>query len=795
MKFLGNARQVKVSWEALLETEDTDDRCPRLHRYGNNEIMGIHLASYFGIQEAVRHLLVNGANVDNDDGDGWTPFSYAAYGGQSLMIQYLLNTDYGRPEEVIEQALAQALTVAVKYEQEGAALTLLRRGGHICSDKDSPYLVYYAVLHEMYAVLANLLSLGADPNMVGVGDDALFPLGVAASSGCDRIVKLLLQRGCQINACQGRWGTAVNQAAQSGQKRTVELLLDHGADIELGYRGETPLMSAAMLGYLETAQLLFERKANIEAVPVVADEGTPLSRAAAEGHTDVAQFLLDCGASIERPNIAGCTPLLFAAGSRYINGVQLLLEGGANIQATDYYGRSPLHRAAEEGCEANMQLLIENGASLEATDSQNSTPLHKAVESQRAAAIQLLLSRGADVDAVDDRLCGTSLCWASYGHGRSLMQMLIEGKADVDVTDCCRNTPLMCALCRLSMSTLPLLSQKHAPPPPNCRLGELKMMKVFRLLLHSGADVNIKNSLGNTALHIAAHAGHKEAVMELIQSGADINARNDLGETALYTAGLEFAKFPEHFSSVWTWLRDSGSSLCSSSDWDCDESSETSESRDSCHSEASYVSLHDSVVSFSNGEVRAYCPGSDQAAYGMSGTRSPLHPWRRSLEVLDCLLAKGANVEMADNTGATLLWRLASAGKSNFFRPDSVYYHAAFEVDWHVYEESLYKGSLEIVKLLLTYKAEIETADGKGRTPLWVAADSGETEIVRLLLDHGANSEVTNARGQTPLHVAVMRGYDDVDWILSWRGSSNASCVGIQRLFSEADDPSQSPRF
>lgn len=43
-------------------------------------------------------------------------------------------------------------------------------------------------------------------------------------------------------------------------------------------------------------------------------------------------------------------------------------------------------------------------------------------------------------------------------------------------------------------------------------------------LIAQGADVNIRDGHRRTALHVAAHGGHKDAVRALVQGGADPNA-------------------------------------------------------------------------------------------------------------------------------------------------------------------------------------------------------------------------------------------------------------------------------
>ena len=55
-----------------------------------------------------------------------------------------------------------------------------------------------------------------------------------------------------------------------------------------------------------------------------------------------------------------------------------------------------------------------------------------------------------------------------------------------------------------------------------------------RELLATGANPNkYKDHAGNTALHSAALRGHNEVVTTLITAGADLNIQNKHGDTAL----------------------------------------------------------------------------------------------------------------------------------------------------------------------------------------------------------------------------------------------------------------------
>ena len=68
----------------------------------------------------------------------------------------------------------------------------------------------------------------------------------AANNGHERVVKLLIRHGAELNLQNSGGGTALMLAASNGHERVVELLIRHGADVNLqNSKGDTALMLAA----------------------------------------------------------------------------------------------------------------------------------------------------------------------------------------------------------------------------------------------------------------------------------------------------------------------------------------------------------------------------------------------------------------------------------------------------------------------------------------------------------------------------------------------------------------------
>jgi ankyrin repeat protein len=64
------------------------------------------------------------------------------------------------------------------------------------------------------------------------------------------------------------------------------------------------------------------------------------------------------------------------------------------------------------------------------------------------------------------------------------------------------------------------------------------------------------------------------------------------------------------------------------------------------------------------------------------------------------------------------------------------------------------RHTIQILKLLLKYEADINRRDGKGYTGLMEASYRGHTEVVQFLLEQGADVHLTNCDGKTAMSLA-----------------------------------------
>jgi ankyrin repeat domain-containing protein 50 len=246
----------------------------------------------------------------------------------------------------------------------------------------------------MYNLLLRLFE-GKAVNTNATDEDGQTPLLWAAQKGHEAAVKLLLERGAELETKDKDGQTPLLWAAQNGDEAVVKLLLERGAELETKDKdGQTPLLWAAQNGDEAVVKLLLERGAELETKDN--DVQTPLLWAAQHGDEAVVKLLLERGAELEtKDRHYSQTPLVYAAGNGHEVVVKLLLEKGAELEAKSNSGSRPLAYAVSSGHKAVVKLLLEKGAELEAKSNSGSRPLAYAASSGHEAVVKLLLEKGA----------------------------------------------------------------------------------------------------------------------------------------------------------------------------------------------------------------------------------------------------------------------------------------------------------------------------------------------------------------------------------------------------------------
>ena len=335
-------------------------------------------------------------------------------------------------------------------------------------------------------------------------ESGVTPLIAAAKNEKDECVQLLINKGADVNIVDSDGNTAL---MYEKHVNCVKLLLEAGADVNHGnQRQKTALMFGADSGREDIVSSLIKAGADVNFADSYGN--TPLMYASsAEESIKSVELLLEAGADVNHSNEEGDTALMSAVGSRQNDVVTLLIKAGANMNAANEMGSTAVYNFAISAGEWECaEILAEAGADLNVM-SDDKTPLMWAVEEDRETSAEALIKAGADVNKVNHDGCNV-LHWAA-GRSKEFYQMFIAAGVDVNAKmseSCGGETPLMQCL-------------------GNCQYD------CAELLIKAGADVNItcEDNLA-TALF---RAQETDGVKLLLRSGARINVRNKEGKNAL----------------------------------------------------------------------------------------------------------------------------------------------------------------------------------------------------------------------------------------------------------------------
>jgi ankyrin repeat protein len=398
-----------------------------------------------------------------------------------------------------------------------------------------------------------LLVAGADPNALGA--DGQTPLMLVARTANVAAAKLLLDKGAKVNLKEAqREQTALMWAAASSQAPMMRELLAHGAEVDAKTAADlmTPLVSSEP-----------------RAQPRPPGGMTAMLFSTREGCMDCVKALVEKGAKVDLPDPEGITPLLSSILNAHFDVAKYLIEKGANIDRWDWWGRSPLYLAVdyntlphggrpdqpsldatlpidivrillEKGANPNLQLKLlipyrATGADrgVDGMLTVGTTPLLRAAKAQDADAIKLLLEHGAIVDLPNSQ--GMTPAVAASG----------MGSVDADT----RGNYYAADIQERSIASLELLLAHGGQL--NGRAGRLDQAplhgaafwgwnKVVEYLLKKGADINLTDSRGFTAVDYAmGRAGGNS------RGGQRIDVHKDTADLLIAKGGIAGTPVPQ----------------------------------------------------------------------------------------------------------------------------------------------------------------------------------------------------------------------------------------------------------
>lgn len=448
---------------------------------------------------------------------------------------------------------------------------------------------------------------------------------------------------------------------------------------------------------------------------VAASRGeTPLVAAIKRGDTERALSLIATG-DVDAAEADGTTALHWAAWAGDTALVEAILAAGASPIAVNRYGMTALHLAAENGDVPTLRALLEAGADPNATLPEGETVLMTAARAGVPEAVELLIEHGADIHAREGWHGENALIWAAVEDHADVIRVLVAKGADVDA----RSARQSFQRRRLGQSILPLGEWTAL-----LYAARANALDAGRALIEAGADLDLVDPDGATALIIAIINGHYEFAAMLVEAGADPNVVEATGMGPLYAA-VDMHRLavghgrpnpkpagPLDAADIVRLLLDHGADP--------------------------NAQLRTPIMQ------RQHTAG--DAALGEGAT--PLLRAAKSgdIEIVRLLIDAGADPMHTMPNGSTALTYAAGLGWRNGspLAPS--------------FDQGSDDEAVETLRLLLDLGLDIDGQNADGNTPLHAALTGrGAEAIIRFLIEAGADPRIPNNRGETALDLAETR--------------------------------------
>jgi ankyrin repeat protein len=229
----------------------------------------------------------------------------------------------------------------------------------------------------------------------------------------------------------------------------------------------------------------------------------------------------------------GMTALHWAVRADDAETTALLIRTGANVSAANRYGITPLSLAATNGNAVITRALLKAGANANAVSADGETVLMTAARAGNPDVVTALLERGANPNATETWQGQTALMWAALeNHGAAIKALAARG-AEMNI----RSKELNFPEYRYETNGMAVFQLPKGGWTALMYAARQNSMEAVSALADVHADLNAQTKQeGTTALQIAIINIHYDLANLLLERGADPNVVDSTGMTALYSA-------------------------------------------------------------------------------------------------------------------------------------------------------------------------------------------------------------------------------------------------------------------
>jgi ankyrin repeat protein len=496
-------------------------------------------AAMRGDRASVLALIKQGADVNAPQGDGVTALHWAARSADADLVKALVAAGANAGARTAFAAYTP-LHLAAERGSAPIVAALLAAGSQVDakSTTGATPLMFAAAAGDAASISA-LLDAGANVNAEEI-DRLQTPLIFAAAADRVEAVKLLIARGADPNHAtrltdlaalskNGENPDGRNLAMPSASRRRPAKILTPGAERQHMFNeqvawqgGMTPLLYAIRQGNVAAATALVDAGVSVNQRKG-GDNASALLVATVNGQFDLAGMLLDRGAD---PNLTaenGVAPLYAAINLMWAPRAGYPQPRGHANQKLSYLDL--MTRLLEAGADPNQRVnkkvwYTNFNFDQSGVDEVGATPFWRAAYGADVDAMRLLRTYGADATIPTMKPAERP---ETGDAGRREMKD-ISGVPPLPTGG--PGVPALLAAAGVGYGEgFAGNSHRHAPG------GMLAAVKY--LVEEIGADVNLRDHEGNTAVHHAAARGDTEMIEYLVSKGADVKAVNREGQTTV----------------------------------------------------------------------------------------------------------------------------------------------------------------------------------------------------------------------------------------------------------------------